>query len=109
MITKGPIISYYEREDTWNVYLDGDIDIEDAYVYWCNSSSSVDPDRYDPLKLDNHRYSVTFKQAVTFVLKRRKYPILVRSQINSISREDDDCYIIHNDAEATMAILRHSS
>jgi hypothetical protein len=104
MITKGPIISYFQSSDTWNVYLDGDIDVEDAYIYWCNSSSKVAANHYDGEKA----HPVTFKQAVTFVLKKRKYPILVRSQVNSVSRDDDECYILHDDTDTTMAILRHS-
>jgi hypothetical protein len=101
MITKGPIISYYERQNTWNMYLDGDIDIEDPYIYWCNSQYMLEDEK---LKFDK----LTFKNALMAVKAKRRYPILVRTKINSISRADDECYIIHNDAEATMAILRHT-
>jgi len=102
MITKGPIISYHERENTWNMYLTGDIDIEEPHVYWCNSPYVIDNNRLDFTP-------VTFKQALLAVKAKKGYPILVRTKVHGIVRDEDECYVIHNDAEATMAILAHTS
>jgi aryl-phospho-beta-D-glucosidase BglC (GH1 family) len=100
MITKGPLISYYERENTWNIYLEADVDMEDPHVYWCNSQH----DRYSKLL-----EKTTFKQALEIALSHKGYPVLVRTKINSISREDDECYAIHNETEAIHAILANAS
>jgi hypothetical protein len=98
MITKGPLISYYERENTWNIYLEADVDMEDPHVFWCNS-------QHDRRLLEQ----VTFKQALDIALSHKGYPVLVRTAINSISREDDACYVIHNDTDAVHAILANAS
>jgi aryl-phospho-beta-D-glucosidase BglC (GH1 family) len=100
MIKKGPLISYYERENTWNIYLEADVDMEDPHVYWCNS------------QYDRHRNlleKTSFKEALDIALSHKGYPILVRARINSISREDDECYVIQDDNEAVHAILANAS
>jgi hypothetical protein len=92
MITKGPIISYYEREDTWNVYLDGDIDIDDPHIYWCNRQYSPIPNMYDSRP-------VTFKEAFYVAKRYPKAKLFVKTQAEE--------YALDSDSQEVMDLLRY--
>lgn len=103
MITKGPLIAYVPKHNSWNVFLnaDMDMDIDELHVFWCNQMSRIKDTAY----LNQER--VSFKEAYDFVMKHKTYPIMVG--IDVLPRHGDyKLFLIENDAEAIQAILTYN-